>query len=180
MAISEAALRAFGWPAELRHAPGPADAEGNRFRSACRCGWAGKLSPASPSHAYQVTKLHAESENAREAAGGEVIDSENYSHDGGLPRGTRKRVAAAVQETADGIRVVVSAPRKTTTGTPCGCGCGELSGGLFRPGHDSKLLSRLVAAVKSGSTTLDGAVAEMSTIGCSDKLINKFKGKAAA
>lgn len=177
MAISEAAKRAFGWPDTLRHCPGPPDAEGNRFRSACRCGWAGKSSPASPSHAYQITKAHADSENAREAAGGEVIDAADYAHDGGLPKAARRRVASQAGGT-DGIAVIAS-PRSTAA-TPCGCGCGELSGGLFRPGHDSKLLSRLVNEVKSGSKTLDAALDEMTRIGASDKLKDKFRGKAAA
>lgn len=177
MAISEAAKQAFGWPASLRHCPGPPDADGNRFRSACRCGWQGKPSPASPSHAYQITKAHADSENAREAAGGEIIDAADYAHDGGLPKAARRRVAS---QAVDGAAAAVISSPRSASATPCGCGCGELSGGLFRPGHDSKLLSRLVGEVKSGKTTLDAALDEMTRIGASDKLKAKFQGKAAA
>lgn len=37
------------------------------------------------------------------------------------------------------------APRSAATGKPCTCGCGETTGGgRFRPGHDSKYLTKLV------------------------------------
>jgi hypothetical protein len=67
-----------------------------------------------------------------------------------------------------------------TPGTPCGCGCGEPSGGLFRPGHDSKLLSRLMGEIRSGTKTLADAHAEMVEIGTSDKLRDKLAAKVGA
>lgn len=156
MSMSAAAQAAFGWPAELRHAPGPPDEERGGFRSACRCGYPGKWTKASPSHAHQHTRNHAEAENARERAGGAPVDH------------------AAGEKPPRVASVASPRPSRGSGGTPCGCGCGEPSGGLFRPGHDSKLLSRLVGSVRSGDLTADDAVAEMDKIGASDKLKAKF------
>lgn len=159
MPMSEAARKAFGWPAELRHAPGPPNDERGGFRSACRCGYEGRWSKASPSAAYQHTKTHAEVENLREAGGGKP----------------KEFAPVAGSSSAAPARPVVVSPRSSrpSGGTPCGCGCGEPSGGLFRPGHDSKLLSALLREV-AGGLAVDDAVARMVAIGCSDKLQAKF------
>lgn len=164
MAMSAAAQAAFGWPSNLRHAPGPPDEEKGGFRSACRCGYPGKWTKASPSHAHQHTRNHAEAENAREQGGGALV--EEYA-DNGQPAKARRTAPAGS-----------SVASRVSGGTPCGCGCGEPSGGLFRPGHDSKLLSRLLKSVKEGGATLADALSEMNDIGCSVKLKEKFVKRA--
>jgi hypothetical protein len=154
------AVKAFSWDADLRHAPGSPDPTGNMFQCRCRCGYLGQ-SNASPSAAYQNTRLHAEKQNALEKKYGvpEPGSPEPSSRPSvASPRPSRPRVATGAQ-------------------TPCGCGCGEPSGGLFRPGHDSKLLSRLLTSVRARTVTLEDALAEMTKIGCSDKLKAKFEGK---
>lgn len=169
------AMKAFSWPEELRHAPGSPDQEGNGFRSACRCGYKGKLVTSSPSHAYAATRVHAENENRREQQGGAKVDASEYQTGGQPPRSARP-VAPS--------RPVVGSPRASrpsggTGARPCACGCGETCGGLFRPGHDSKLLSRLVTEHKTKGRTVDECVAEMAGLGCSEKLQDKFKQKVA-
>jgi len=169
------AMKAFSWPPELRHAPGPPDADASGFRSACRCGYPGKHVKSSPSHAYAATRVHAETENRREAQGGVKVESSEYGPGGEIPR-TRRPVAPS--------RPSVGSPRasRPASGTgarPCACGCGETCGGLFRPGHDSKLLSRLVTEHKTKGRTVDECVAEMAGLGCSDKLQDKFRQKVA-
>lgn len=160
MTMSAAAKAAFGWAPELKHAPqSPQNTLGNQFKSSCRCGYEGKAC-STPSHAYNATKVHAETENRRDR--GELV--------GAAPAA---RHAAAPGRAPAGVR---SASRGTP-GTPCGCGCGEPSGGLFRPGHDSKLLSRLLGEVRSGAKTLTAAHAEMDAIGTSDKLKAKLTQK---
>lgn len=158
--MSEAAKATFGWAADLKHAPqSPETTLGNQFKAPCRCGYEGKA-VSTPSHAYNSTKVHAEMENAR---------------DKGQPVPGGSTGAVASSRPATGSR---SASRGTP-GTPCGCGCGEPSGGLFRPGHDSKLLSRLLGEIRAGSKTLADAHAEMDTIGTSDKLKAKLTQKAS-
>lgn len=155
VSMSEAAKKTFGWPADLNHAPGPPETTpGNQFKAACRCGYVGRAG-STPSQAYQHTKRHADTENARD-------------------RGEVAPAAHAPSESPAGSSVT----SRTSAGSPCGCGCGESSGGLFRPGHDSKLISRLVKSVKAGSVTVEQAVAEMAEIGTSDKLQAKFRQKA--
>lgn len=170
--MTEAARVAFGWPRDQRHAPQSPDEEKGGFRAACRCGWPGRWVKASPSHAYQVTRIHAETENAREAAGGALIDPAEYSRDGQPPRTARPAPSPRPS-------VPSSRPSRGGPGTPCGCGCGESSGGLFRPGHDSKLLSRLMAEIRSGTKTLAQAHEEMTQIGTSEVLRDKLAKKVA-
>ncbi len=176
-----AAMKAFSWPEELRHAPKSPDPD-NRggFSSACRCGYPGKSVKSSPSHAYQATRVHAETENRREANGGkpkpmgtvDLPDTIALGEDapgGALWGGGARRPSRA--------SVGSSRPSRGGPATPCGCGCGEPSGGLFRPGHDSKLLSRLLNSIRSGAQTLAEAHEEMDKIGTSQKLKDKLAGK---
>jgi hypothetical protein len=62
----------------------------------------------------------------------------------------------------------------TTTGAAksgtCLCGCGEKTGSWFRPGHDSRYLSSLVASVKAGTMTADEAKQSVSH---SEALVSK-------
>lgn len=158
MGMSKAAQRAFGWDSKLRHAPQGIESDRAGFICPCRCGYPGRKSTGSPSAAYQHTRLHAENENAREAVGGRKVDFAN---------GEKPPKAAPVV-----IPGALARPGSPAA-SPCGCGCGEASGGLFRPGHDSKLLARLLKEV-NGGRVLAEAVAEMGKIGCSDKLQSKF------
>lgn len=170
------AMRAFSWDASLRHAPSSPDQEGNGFRSACRCGYKGKLVTSSPSHAYAATRVHAENENRREGAGGAKVEGADYQNSGQPPRSARP--AAPSRASVGSPRA--SRPSGGTGARPCACGCGETCGGLFRPGHDSKLLSRLVTEVKTKGRSIAEAVEEMAGLGCSEKLQDKFKQKAGA
>lgn len=61
----------------------------------------------------------------------------------------------------------------------CACGCGATVKGLFRPGHDAKLLSCLVAHAKSGVDRAGEAVEAARSLGCSDKLIAKLLSRLA-
>lgn len=159
--MSEASRAAFGWDPELTHAPkSPEVTTGNQFATACRCGYAGK-SCSTPSHSYNSTKVHALVANARE---------------NGQPMPDLPNAAAA----ADGYERPVKAPRaprvrvaNAGTLSPCGCGCGEQSKGLFRPGHDARLLSRLVSAGKGG-TSREDVLTEFDKVGASDKLRAKL------
>lgn len=171
--LSETARKLFTWPPDLRHAPGPPDEDKGGFRSECRCGWSGKWVKASPSHAYQVTRIHADAENTREQAGGSPIEVDQYTKDGDPPRAARRSTPS--RSSVGSSRASGGVP-----GTPCGCGCGEPSGGLFRPGHDSKLLSRLLAGIRAGSITLAEAHEEMAAIGTSEVLKEKLTKKVAA
>lgn len=193
------AMQAFAWSPDLRHAPGSPDEERGGFRSPCRCGYSGKWVKSSPSHAYQATRVHAENENRRELAGGRAVDPTDYSASGEPPRarGVQKRSVENVDlpnqiqmapdapggpQWAGSSRASVGSRRasRTGVGTPCGCGCGDLSGGLFRPGHDSKLLSLLMGAIRAGTMTLAEAHARMDEIGTSDKLKAKLAQKVGA
>lgn len=56
---------------------------------------------------------------------------------------------------------------------PCTCGCGETTGGgLYRPGHDARHVSRLTAAVRDEGMPIDDAIAAVSH---SEKLVAKLK-----
>lgn len=47
-------------------------------------------------------------------------------------------------------------PRRSRTPRECTCGCGEMTrGGKFRPGHDARLHSSLVATVSDVETRLE-------------------------
>jgi len=160
MTMSEAAKAAFGWPADLKHAPqSPEVTTGNQFQAACRCGYAGKPG-STPSHAYNSTKVHAQMANAR---------------DRGEPLPSIPGAAAAANGHDPVVKTprVARAPRDTGSLSPCGCGCGELSKGLFRPGHDARLLSRLVKSAKDGTSRND-VLAEFDKVGASDKLRAKL------
>lgn len=164
--MSEASKAAFGWPAELTHAPqSPEVTTGNQFQAACRCGYAGKAG-STPSHAYNSTKTHALMANARER--GEP-----------LPNIPGAAVAANNHEPVAKTPRAPRAPRDAGSLSPCGCGCEELSKGLFRPGHDARLLSRLVKSAKDGSPR-DDVLAEFDKVGASDKLRAKLVGRLDA
>lgn len=171
-----AAILAFQWDPALRHAPRSAEVVDGGFQCACRCGYAGKRVTSSPSHAYQATRIHAENENRREGGGGAVVEATDYSRSGEPPRQVRRTTPAPSSRPSVGSPAV----SRATAGTPCGCGCGEPSGGLFRPGHDSKLLSRLLNEIRSGAKTLEQAHQEMTDIGTSDKLKDKLAAKVGS
>lgn len=154
--MSESARAAFGWSPELKHAPqSPTDKNG-KFYCTCRCGFESRP-VATPSHAYTITRLHAEAENHCPR-----------------PQAPAPSAGRAPERAPEGS----SRACRGGGGTPCGCGCGEPSGGLFRPGHDSKLLSRLLNEIRSGAKTLADAHAEMDVVGTSDKLKAKLAQKA--
>jgi hypothetical protein len=179
MPLSDAAKGLFPWTAESKHAPLVAEPEANGFRCACRCGYPGKLVTSSPSHAYNATKVHAVNENRREGDGGPPVAPEDYTNAGDPPKAARRAAAS----TGGASSRPATAPRSRsqgTPGTPCGCGCGEPSGGLFRPGHDSKLLSRLLTGIKAGAITLAEAHEEMTQIGTSEVLKEKLAKKVNA
>lgn len=70
------------------------------------------------------------------------------------------------------------APPKPKYGK-CLC-CGETTGGgLFRPGHDSKYLTRAVAAVKGLGADADHVITDMARDGVSEALIAKFRERVA-
>lgn len=174
MPLSEIAKALFPWTDESRHACTEVVVEGNTFRCPCRCGYQGKPVTSSPSHAYNATKVHAENENRREADGGQKVEGAEYGRSGEPPR--------AILRGAPSSRPA-RAPRTAsqgTPGTPCGCGCGEPSGGLFRPGHDSKLLSQLLKAIREDGMTLEQAHVKMTEIGTSEVLKEKLAKKVAA
>lgn len=173
MPLSEHAKKLYEWDENSRHAPQSPDPEGNGFRCKCRCGYPGKFVTSSPSHAYNATRVHAENENRREGGGGQLVEPTEYTTGGEPPRALRRSTPSGPS---------VGSPRASqgTPGTPCGCGCGESSGGLFRPGHDSKLLSRLLGEIRSGAKTLDQAHKEMAEIGTSEVLREKLAKKVAA
>lgn len=88
-------------------------------------------------------------------------------------------LASAAAARAERAKKALVAPPKRTNvrsgvGGPapdCRCGCGEKTGGgNYRPGHDARHVSKLTAAIKSGETTLDRALADLP----SDKLRDKL------
>ena len=51
--------------------------------------------------------------------------------------------------------------RKSPTPRVCGCGCGDMTkGGKFRPGHDAKLLSAVLAETRAALAELPPAPIE--------------------
>ncbi|WP_219506460.1 hypothetical protein [Nonomuraea ceibae] len=62
--------------------------------------------------------------------------------------------------------------KKTVEPTPCFCGCGKDSKGLFAPGHDAKMCSELVKAVAAKKLTKAQALAKAGK--ASDALKNKL------
>lgn len=167
--LSEAAQAQFDWNDDSPHAPLPVQVEGTNFRTPCRCGYSGRAVASSPSHSYNSTRVHVTNENRREADGGAKVAATDYTGQGVPPRAVR----------AAGSSRAPAVPRSRSQGapgTPCGCGCGEPCGGLFRPGHDSKLLSRLLGEVRAGKPLAD-AHAEMITIGTSEVLREKLTKK---
>lgn len=171
--LSDAAKALFDWDENSPHAPLATEVEGTNFRTPCRCGYEGRAVASSPSHSYNSTKVHVTNENRREEGGGEKVKPEDYTRTGEPPRAVRRVSAPS--------RASVGSPRPSRTGpaTPCGCGCGESSGGLFRPGHDSKLLSRLMGEIRAGTKTLAEAHAEMTAIGTSEVLREKLTKKVS-
>lgn len=172
--LSEAAKALFDWDEDSPHAPTTTVVEGTNFRTPCRCGYPGRLVGSSPSHSYNSTRVHVTNENRREAEGGAKVDGADYTPAGTPPRG------AARPSTSSRAPAGVRRASQSTPGTPCGCGCGESSGGLFRPGHDSKLLSRLLEGIRAGAITLAEAHEEMTLIGTSDVLKEKLAKKVNA
>lgn len=175
MPLSEAAKALLDYDENSRHAPISTEVEGNGFRTACRCGYPGRLVTSSPSHSYNSTRVHVTNENRREQEGGEKVEGADYQNNGEPPRAVRRPRASGGTPS----RAATGARRASqgTPGTPCGCGCGEPSGGLFRPGHDSKLLSRLLGEIRAGTLDLAGAHAQMTEIGTSEVLREKLAKK---
>lgn len=61
-----------------------------------------------------------------------------------------------------------SAPKQ---GRPCADGCGETTaGGMYRPGHDSKHVKTLAAAVRAKGITLEAAVGQLPSEALQAKL----------
>jgi hypothetical protein len=57
------------------------------------------------------------------------------------------------------LRALKPAGKSKAEPRACACGCGEMTnGGLFRPGHDAKLRSRLLKAIDAGD---EDALAEL-------------------
>ncbi|QJD53985.1 hypothetical protein SEA_GALACTICA_37 [Streptomyces phage Galactica] len=182
MPLSEAAKALFDWNDDSPHAPIETVVEGNTFRTPCRCGYKGKPVTSSPSHSWNSTRVHVTNENRREAEGGQKVAGDAYTASGTLPRAMVRAARPAATAPGASSRPSVGSPRASrgTPGTPCGCGCGEPSGGLFRPGHDSKLLSRLLGEIRAGTKTLEQAHKEMADIGTSEVLREKLAKKVNA
>lgn len=179
MPLTDAAKALFDWDETSRHAPLSTEVDGNGFRTPCRCGYPGRFITSSPSHSYNSTRVHVTNENRREEEGGEKVDGADYTASGEVPRSVRRAARATVPSSRAGTGARRAS--QGTPGTPCGCGCGEpRGGGLFRPGHDSKLLSRLQTEVRSGSKTAEQALEEVKQIGASEKLIAKLAGRLSA
>lgn len=70
------------------------------------------------------------------------------------------------------------ATKKTTDLNACLCGCGESTRGTFRPGHDARMVSQLVAVVKADSLTKAG-IAKLAKTLPSEALRAKFERAAA-
>ncbi|AYQ99492.1 hypothetical protein PBI_JOHANN_36 [Microbacterium phage Johann] len=88
-------------------------------------------------------------------------------------------------ETGEPLRSVpakekpAKAPSKPKIGK-CLC-CGETTGGgLFRPGHDSKYLTRAVTRINDGATTLDAMIDLWADQGISEALQGKLRKRVAA
>lgn len=179
MPLSDEAKKLLDYDDNSRHAPVSTEVEGNGFRTACRCGYPGRLVTSSPSHSYNSTRVHVTNENRREAEGGDKVEGTDYQTNGEPPRAVRRSRPAGAAPSRPGTGARRAS--QGTPGTPCGCGCGEpRGGGLFRPGHDSKLLSRLQTEVRSGSKTAEQALEEVKQIGASEKLIAKLAGRLSA
>lgn len=175
MPLTEAAKALFDWDDSSRHAPLSTEVHGNGFRTPCRCGYEGKFVTSSPSHSYNSTRVHVTNENRREAEGGAKVEGADYQNNGEPPRAVRRATVPSSRPATGSSRASRGGPT-----TPCGCGCGEPSGGLFRPGHDSKLLSRLLGEIRSGAKTLEQAHKEMADIGTSEVLRDKLAKKVNA
>lgn len=86
--------------------------------------------------------------------------------------------AYAVKTAERRKRAAVAPPKKTggrAQGSPrdCKCGCGEKTGGgLYRPGHDARHVSNLVAHVKAGELDVEAA---RDAVAHSDKLVAKLE-----
>jgi hypothetical protein len=68
---------------------------------------------------------------------------------------------------------------------PCACGCGALSKGSYRPGHDARHVSQLVARVVAGDLTEMAAVKQLKSDALRSKLtksvgIHKARADAKA
>lgn len=86
-----------------------------------------------------------------------VIDPDKpcvcYCHDRDKQAALIKELRAKPQTTVEPkTKAPAKRPRPKTSGKPCVCGCGETTGGgNYRPGHDSRHVSRVVA----GEASLD-------------------------
>lgn len=88
-----------------------------------------------------------------------------------------KRIAADAQTKATEAEAPKAKPAPPRS---CACGCEETTGGgLFRPGHDSRLLSALVAATVAGETTVAAQAETWSKRGLSDALYAKYVKRSA-
>ena len=90
--------------------------------------------------------------------------------------------AAAAKRAADHQRKLEAPPKRTggrVSGTPrdCMCGCGEKTGGgNYRPGHDARHVSQLVASIKAGSEKLEDVIDELPSQALRDKLTKAVNG----
>jgi len=104
---------------------------------------------------------------------GEPLDSHGQCID-------RKACARTILDTFAAARQArqeraASAPVKSAPAgkRACACGCGETTGGgLFRPGHDARHVSNLVAETVAGRLTVADGVNRLKF---SDKLVAKYK-----
>ena len=89
----------------------------------------------------------------------EEAGNEN-EHQDGAPSGVHAEGGSPCREcgTYDPAAFWAATKTKPKNLGGCGCGCGEATaGGWYRPGHDAKHVSILLAAFNAGTTTRDSA-----------------------
>lgn len=107
---------------------------------------------------------------------GPALDAEGYCIDtedclGLVGKRLAKQIRERQERTAPKPVRVRAEDGSTPTKGACLCGCGEDCGSFYKPGHDSRHLSSLAAAVKAGTMTKTEAQAAVSH---SDKLVAKL------
>lgn len=90
-----------------------------------------------------------------------------------------KALVTEIPVRGTGRAVKLTPPKTPADAKTCGCGCGEAVKGMFRPGHDSKLLSALLGQVRSGQSTPAQATEAAENLGCSPKFVAKLASKIA-
>lgn len=114
-----------------------------------------------PRQALDLTGVCADHEACAKETAKQLAEDYHARQERLAEAGGRKRSRSAAEATgvATGVK----------SGT-CLCGCGEKTGSWFRPGHDSRFVSSLVAAVQAGEMTADEA---RSKVGHSAALVAK-------